>query len=389
MNKNHCEELDNLFNWNKLYPVSIKDIKWALTTAFDIRKGEWNKVWSGDWDKKLPIAEDFVQTSVTKMINENLPFEETELYKYSIKKILAGEYRWGCKTVEEFKTRGEHILKIFNNIKKYGFKTQKELDSIKEYSFKVNNICIDEPGVAIDKDGRYLYHNGNHRLAILRVLDIKTVKIKVNARHKDWVEFLQYVKNISKDIWGEARIYQPVNHIDFNDYECEWSNYRFNIIKENLDKNNKTLLDIGALWGYFASSFEKEGLECTAVENNNSFVYIMDKLKIANDQNFKIFNGNIFSLDNFNHDIVLALNIFHHFLKSEQSFNNLTKFLNNLNMKTMYFQVHRPEEKQMIGAYRNFQSEEFLKYIINNSCLTHYKEIGEELGRKIYKLWKE
>ena len=190
-------------------------------------------------------------------------------------------------------------------------------------------------------------------------------------------------------MWGENKIYQPVNHIDFSNYKCEWGDYRFKKIKEYLNPNDKTLLDIGALWGFMASSFEKEGLQCTAVENNKSFVYIMDKLRIANDQTFEIFDKNIFELPTSKYDIVLALNIFHHFLKTEKTFNQLTEFLNKLNMNTMYFQVHRPSEPQMIGAYRNFNHNEFLDYIIENSCLTHYKEIGKELGRKIYKLWKE
>jgi hypothetical protein len=43
----------------------------------------------------------------------------------------------------------------------------------------------------------------------------------------------------------------------------------------------------------------------------------------------------------------------------------------------------------MQTAFRNYDCEEFVNYILNNSCLTHYKLIGEaEDGRKLYKLWR-
>ena len=54
----------------------------------------------------------------------------------------------------------------------------------------------------------------------------------------------------------------------------------------------------------------------------------------------------------------------------------------------MFFQVHRQEEKQMENAYKNYNATDFLQFIIDNSCLNFYTEIGEENGRKIYKLWK-
>lgn len=389
MIRTHCPEFDNLFDWQKLYSINPKEIKWALTNGFDITKNEWYKVWNGDWDGKIRIEEDFVQTSVKEMIFNNVPFEKTSLYQFSVKKINNGQKRWSCLTEEEFFKRGQHILDIYKDIKENGFKTQEELNSSGKYSLKINNVFVDDPGVVLDKDGKMLYHNGNHRLAIVKTLDIPEIKIKINVRHKQWVDFLLYVKSVSESIWGENKIYQPVNHPDFSNYNCEWSNYRYELIKKYITKEDKTLLDIGALWGYFSSSFEKEELICTAVESNSTFTTIMNKLRIANDQRFNVIQKNVFCLDHYNYDIVLALNIFHHFLKTEDAYNNFKNMLQKLNTKTLFFQAHRQEEQQMMGAYKNYAPEEFLSFIINNSCLTNYVEIGEENSRKIYKLWKE
>ncbi len=386
--KIHCPELDKFFDWHKIYNISPFKIKYALTYGFDVLKDEWGKVWTGTWDKYIPIENDFVHISVTKMIKDGTPFEETSLFKYTAKKIESGQKRWSCLTIEEFKKREEHILETFNNIKENGFKTQEELNSSGKYSLQVNGHFVDDPGLVIDRAGRYLYHNANHRLPMCKFLNIPTIPIKINVRHKEWAEFILYVKTLSKSIWGENRIYQPVNHIDFQDYNCEWSNYRSEIIKNFLSKDCKTLLDIGALWGHFASEFEDCGLKCTAVESNREFANIMDKLRISQDKKFKIVTDDIFNLKDRNFDIVLALNIFHHFLKKEETYKKLIEFLKSLDMKEMYFQVHRPEEKQMIGAYRNYNKEDFVSFILENSCLKYSMEIGEENGRKLYKLWR-
>lgn len=392
MNKIHCSELDNLFDWDRRYSINPKEIKWALTTNswFDPCKNDWNKVYDGDWDKKLEIEKDFVYFSVYNMFKNNLPFKETELYKKSVQQIAEGLCRWGCKNPEEFQRREEHLKNVFVGIETFGFKTQDELEKEGHITYKLNNKNIDDPGVIIDRDGKYLYHNANHRLPMFQILNIPEIKIKVNVRHKLWVDFLQYVRNINKQIWGdENKTYQPINHFDFTDFKTEWSNYRVEIIKQNLFPKSKTLLDIGALWGSFCSALEERGLQCTAIENNESFVYIMEKIKLAQDKTFTILKQNIFDLQNLNYDVVLALNIFHHFLKFKDTFDKLTNFLNKLNAKEMYFQVHNPEESQMKDAYINFKNQEFVDYILSNSRFNQYKEIGKELNRKIYKLWKE
>lgn len=391
MNKIHCPELDKLFDWDKLYSISPFDIKWGLSTGswFSLTKEEWYKVWDGNWDEKLAIEEDFVHSSITNLLAHKIPFEKTDLYLFSIEQIKNGNPRWGCFTEEEFKQREKLILETYQNIKKHGFKTQEELKKLSIFTLEVNNKLPDDPGVLLDRDGRLLYHNGNHRLPIFKCLKIPEIKIRVNGRHKKWVEFVQFVDKVSTAYWGKNKCYQPVTHIDFSHYKSEWSDYRFNLINKERNKKNKTLLDIGALWGYFSSSFEKEGLQCTAVENYKDFVYITNKLRIANDQKFIIFDKSVFELDKFNYDIVLALNIFHHFLKTKDTTEKLIMFLRKLKIKEMYFQAHQPSEPQMNKAFVNFDAETFVSFIRKNCCLNRYKKIGEELGRPIYKLWKD
>lgn len=390
INKIYCPEFDNFFNWDIFYSINPNKIKWAITTNswFDVCKNEWYKVYDGNWDKRLEIEKDFVYSSIYNMFKNRVSFQETELYKTSIEQIKQGMCRWGCKTEQDFKWREGQIRSAFAYINTFGFKTQNELEKEGHITVKLNNKNIDDPGVAIDRDGRLLYHNANHRLPIFQILNIPEIKLKINVRHKEWAEFIQFVNRTCELHWGFQKCYQPIKHIEFNNYKSEWSDYRFKIIKSVIGKDCKTLLDIGSLFGYFSSSFEEYGLDCTAVESNKEFAFIMNKLRISEDKEFQVINDDIFNLKERKFDVVLALNIFHHFLKKEETYKKLVEFLKSLDMKEMYFQVHSPEEKQMINAYRNFNNQDFINFILENSCLNYSKEIGEENGRKIYKLWR-
>ena len=133
--------------------------------------------------------------------------------------------------------------------------------------------------------------------------------------------------------------------------------------------------------------FEDEELETTAVEMNKKYLYFMDKLKIAVDKKFKIISDSIFNIKEFDYDVVLALNIFHHFIKTEESHRNFISLLGRLNSKLMFFQAHNTSEGQMKDAYRNYEHEDFVKVIIENSCFNSYKAIGKtKEGRLIYKI---
>jgi hypothetical protein len=84
---------------------------------------------------------------------------------------------------------------------------------------------------------------------------------------------------------------------------------------------------------------------------------------------------------------VLALNIFHHFLKNEESYFKLLNLLKDLKMREMYFQPHLPNEPQMRGAYKNYSVEDFVAFILKASRLSRAEFIGSaEDGRRLYKL---
>ena len=185
-------------------------------------------------------------------------------------------------------------------------------------------------------------------------------------------------------------LYQKVFHPDLQEYSFKWGDLRFNLVKDNMSAFTGTLLDIGTNLGYFCHRMEDEGFDCYGVEENRLYRYFLRKLKKAENKNFKIISKSIFRYNKNKElvfDVVLALFIFHHFLKRKNTYLNLIKLLNRLKIKEMFFGAHNPRELQNIEGYINYTPDQFVNFLIENSCLKEAKLIGEmENGRCIYKL---
>jgi len=243
--------------------------------------------------------------------------------------------------------------------------------------------------VNISRDGKYLFQNGRHRLSVALVLGIEKIPVKVLVRHDDWVLLRKKILKIASRSGGT--LYQPALHLDLMDipfsHQCI---DRFEPIKENLPISKGSLLDVGAYFGYFSHKFEELGFKCVAVEISLEISEVAEKIKTSIDKNFEIITDNIldtiisYQADN-NHDIVLLLNILHHFLKEEYKYKEMTKWLKNLKAKVIYFEPHLPSEDQMQDAYLNYNNKEFLNYLLKHTGKTNYKKIYQaDDGRPLY-----
>ena len=165
---------------------------------------------------------------------------------------------------------------------------------------------------------------------------------------------------------------------------------RFEIIKKNLSVSGGTLLDIGANLGYFCHKFEDEGFDCYALEENRMLCYFMEKLKKAENRKFKVIPQSIFEYNKNKElifDVVLALSVFHNFLERKDLYFNLIKLLKRLKTKELFFETYLPNEFKPEAYYKNYTPDQFVNFIIQNSCFNKAKFIGaSEEGRPLYKL---
>lgn len=375
------------FDIDKLFWVDPPKIRYASLKEFDIHLDKGNIV-SGDWDLLEKSFEELdVYIAFKERFIKGEKWETTVFYKRMLKEINQGKYLWGCKNQDDFNTRLKNLEELFESIKMNGYKSQQELQSESSDSLILN----DEIAVNIGRHGDLLFNNGAHRLCIVKLLDLPKIPIKITVRHPQWIDLRKQILLYAKD-QPTGKIYDPIIHIDLQDIPSfhETESDRFDIINKNLTATEGRLLDIGAHWGYFCHRFEELGFDCYAVENDHFNLYFLEKLRRAENKTFTIIPKSIFDykeMEHIDYNVVLALNIFHHFLKTEESYHNLIGFLNKLKVKEMFFEAHNPEEFKNMNVYKNYSEDEFVQFILKNSTLKKAQKIGiAQDGRKIFKL---
>jgi len=301
-------------------------------------------------------------------------------------KIIGGNWDRLNKKIEE--------LEEYINLKEH-FLTEKKLEETnfanKFLKKRINNPKMGKEGITINI-GRYgdlLLNEGIFELSKAKLKKTSLIPIKITVRHSNWAKFKAELLTLS-NVWVET-LYHPLTHIDLRDISSFWGEYRFNIIKQNLTVTKGKLLDIGAAMGYFCCKFEDEGFECYAVEPSLENLYFLKKIKRAENKSFKIIPKSIFEYrknEKLMFDVILALNVFHHFLKKKESYEQLISLLKRFETKEIYLQTHNPEESHMKSAYVNYTPDEFVDFILNYSSLERSKLIGKtKLGRFLYKLY--
>ena len=308
---------------------------------------------------------------IKKHFTDNVDWKEINEYKY-FRNILSNNQKiLNCSNEQEFITYLKSLDDSFQ-------KLMRDESTSLYYGFKVG----------VGRFGEFMLLDDIFLISLFIIISIKKIPIEVVLRHPLWIKFSSEFLRF-QSVHGE--LYQPLIHPDLR-FESSYTDQRFLIIQENLAITNGALLDIGANLAYFCHKFEDLGFDCYAVEIRPSNVHYMKKLRDIEGKKFKIINKSIFDLNlKLDFDIVLALNIFHHFLREKELYQNLIEFLGRLKLKTMYFQPHDPSEKIMRNAYVNYDNEQFVRFIIKYSCLNKFELINKQSdgrNRPIYKIFK-
>ena len=335
---------------------------------------------SGDWDlsnkqfDRLELYEAFDQVCKHK----TKTWQETSYYKTTIQHIEAGqEFHW-CRTREEFDARCDDLSAIYESIAQKGYKSQTELGHDPEH----------EIAIAIGRNGQILFSDGAHRLAMAKLLGINEIPVLVSVRHPKWAAFKAQLLEFAKT-QTLGSLYQQALHPDLLSIPAEHGcSDRFKIIQENLVPQGGKLLDIGANLAYMCHRFEDQGFDCTAIEIDETYLYFMKKLRAAADKKFDIrFCSFLDDMEITQQDfeVVLALNIFHHFLKEEPDYIKLIDFLKRLKANYIVFEPHLTDEPQMANAHKNYAAEEFCAFVMEHTGMNSKARIYQAHdGREVY-----
>lgn len=345
---------------------------------------ERGRIVGGDWDLKCgPVEEMLCWQAFQDRFVHHRSWQETAWYSRILRDIRAKMVLWGCTTQEELDARFQMIDRLFDEIKNKGYRAQSEIrdGACKPYGDE------DEIYVHIGRNGDYTFANGRHRLCIARILKLDRVPVKVAKRHVHWVNFRKEILACAKAA-AHGKVYAPLPHPDLADIPSHHGHERMEMMANRVSASRGALLDLGANWGYFCHRFADLGFQCTAVEVDPVHLYFMRKLMRAEHKSFEIIDRSILDLETARKfDVVLALNIFHHFLKKQDLHERLIRFLSRLEAGTMFFEPHLPGEPQMAGSFRNYGPEEFAEFIKEHGRFGSSEQIGVALdGRSLFML---
>ena len=343
-----------------------------LNTVVARKYANRGKVVDGDWDSlSHRLEETDVYQAFEAHFLKDCPWPQTPLYQRVMKELQAGAVAYDCSSPQQYDEKLARIDKMYDDIQKNGYRSQQEIAKEENHPYKGE----DEISVCIGRDGDLLFEDGRHRLCLAKILNLEQIPIKITMVHKKWHVFRMEVLDYAKT--HDNKVYQHLRHPDLAAIPCLHGEERWDMMQKALPFRGGSLLDIGSNWGGWSSRFEELGFECHAVESSVKDAYFLRKVARAENKKFKIYNMSIFEYDGpLKHDMVLALNIFHHFIKDKKTFQKLKELLNRLEMKAMFFQPHLPGEHTMEGAYVDFENQEFIDFILENSTLNRSRFVG-------------
>ena len=206
---------------NKICWVNPQNIQYYIDPH---KYNKWtinSRILNGDWDCSETCFEDLREVkAIEQRFKENKTWEETELYHQYHDEFSRG-IKWGFKNKEDIDMSFKGIDSLYNQIKKNGYKSKKELYSHKNIYGKLVNLKIgkkilDDITLAISRDGHFIFVNGKHRLKIAQLLNIPKISSIIVLRHKKWMEFRKKLINFSKKCQSGMLNYQHT-HPDLQD----------------------------------------------------------------------------------------------------------------------------------------------------------------------------
>jgi Methyltransferase domain len=340
----------------------------------------------GDWDLELGEFEGWdVYVAIRDHYTNGTPWKDTAYYERAVEHIKEhGLLRGESEPDAVF----DRIDALYRSIESNGFQPMADAVRLdyKHWEELDQLAAHDDVTVAIDRKGRFALQDGKHRLAIARVLGIQQIPVAVGARHQEWIEFRNEVNSYCSK---RGSAYQPFTHPDLQDFPVHHNDTRVHTIAERLPAEAGSLLDLGAYFGYFCCCYSKLGWNCTAVEHHPMHAYFIKRLADAEDLPIEVQQMSLFDLPQpITMDVVLALNIFHHYLKTEELFDQLTTFVKSLKGSSQIFlETHEPGDPIMQGSFVNFEPKGFAEFVSTHAELGKITELCETTrGRKLFLL---
>ena len=197
------------------YEGDIVPGDWDLdTSGLDISDAETATISSyppGVAWEDIEIDSQLKQRSIVQRYRDGMPWAETDLFQFYASALEMGVAVRGVQDLSILqRTYEEHFGSLCRSLKNDGFRVV----------FDEHGLA-DLPHVHIGRDGRILFgNNGNHRLALARLLGITKIPCYVRARHLEWQQLREHIFTLGDEVKLEGVGTTLKGHPDLVDLLC-------------------------------------------------------------------------------------------------------------------------------------------------------------------------
>lgn len=179
-----------------IYHVSPSTVSRYIPANFDFLR-DTGCIIGGEWDQGgTLVINHSPYNSFYNHFVKKIEWRKTDLFQRRAQRIQAGNSN-RYVTIEELETACNRYDHIYQDIKKNGYRTQRQLlysDSARGLGNGGLGILglgkraavRHEIAVNIGRDGSMILNDGRHRLAIALLLDLDTVPVRIVVRHAEW-----------------------------------------------------------------------------------------------------------------------------------------------------------------------------------------------------------
>jgi hypothetical protein len=202
------------YKMNIIKKIKLSHIRHFLPSKYIYSKKYF--IWHGNWySQKISISSyknyNLNYNSVFQIFEEKINYKKSDEYKKKLYEIKKNSLTTrGFKNIEDLDYYFESLLKLHRNMKKSGYKSQKE----------ININSNDEIGVFISANGEIIKaedkYGGTHRFALAKILKLRDVYINIRAVDQKFLKKHIYKNMISKD--NELILQEKVN-LFLNNYK--------------------------------------------------------------------------------------------------------------------------------------------------------------------------
>jgi hypothetical protein len=324
---------------------------------------------------------------VEKLLSSEYKFiQHTDTYRYIIESTLGfkDDQTLLYKHLQDLFNKGISGSKLFGiNSLKGIVKRLRCVDGMTNDFIKGNSSAFPLIEVIIDDMGNIVLWEGNNRAAVYAYVGMKGIPARVVNRSKRWLDF----KDMLACEYSEKKLYNPIVHPDFADWDIMNQPLRFVTIRNKLtnliepvlgptelpdnynmlvggtyrvekELRHTSMLDLCCHYGYMSHSFRNIGYDVTGVELNRQYYYGAKYLNHYNNHYVEFINADIFWFaDNImvNTDVVLLLNIMYKIMdRTEDSIALLNKIGD---FSTIFVTDYTPDKNLSMTQFKSYISK--------------------------------